>query len=48
MPNSNGKVVGNIDPPSEFGAYRANIEVSGVPKTLSLHFFQGNGLPTGY
>ncbi|MDM5154718.1 EndoU domain-containing protein [Bacillus sp. DX1.1] len=45
MPNSNGKVVGNIDPPSEFGAYRANIEVSGVPKNPKSTFFPREWTP---
>ena len=44
MPNSNGKIVGNIDPPNEFDAYHANIEVSEVPKKSKSTFFFRNGL----
>ncbi|MGG1615269.1 EndoU domain-containing protein, partial [Paenibacillus sp. NRS-1781] len=39
MPNSNGKIVGNVDPPNEFGVYQANIEVSGVLKKVKSTFF---------
>ena len=38
MPNSNGKIVGNVDPPNELGVYQASIEVSGVLKKLNQHF----------
>lgn len=39
MPNSNGKIVGNVDPPNELGVYQANIEVSGVLKKVKSTFF---------
>lgn len=45
MPNSNGKIVGNIDPPNEFGVYRANIEVNGVPKKPKSTFFPKEWTP---
>ncbi|PYY31215.1 WXG100 family type VII secretion target [Paenibacillus illinoisensis] len=39
MPNSKGKIVGNVDPPNEYGVYRANIEVDGVLKKAKTTFF---------
>lgn len=45
MPNSNGKIVGNIDPPNEFGVYRANIEINGVPKKPKSTLFPREWTP---
>lgn len=43
MPSSKGKVIGTIDPPNEYGVYRANIEVDGIPKSAKSTFFQRIG-----
>ncbi|WP_246021125.1 EndoU domain-containing protein [Paenibacillus lentus] len=45
MPNSNGKIVGNIDPPNEFGVYQATIEVNGVLKQPKSTFFPKEWTP---
>ncbi|MFD3262291.1 EndoU domain-containing protein [Paenibacillus lentus] len=45
MPNSNGKIVGNIDPPNKFGVYQANIEVNGVLKKVKSTFFPKEWAP---
>ncbi|WP_339267577.1 EndoU domain-containing protein [Paenibacillus sp. FSL K6-1330] len=45
MPNSNGKIVGNINPPNEFGVYRVNIEVNGVLKKVKVTFFPKKWTP---
>ncbi|MGG4346633.1 EndoU domain-containing protein, partial [Paenibacillus lautus] len=45
LPNSNGKIVGDIDPPNEFGVYRANIEVNGVLKKVKSTFFPKEWTP---
>ncbi|WP_227793451.1 EndoU domain-containing protein [Paenibacillus guangzhouensis] len=45
MPNSNGKIVGNIDPPNEFGVYQANVEISGVLKGPKSTFFPKEWTP---
>ncbi len=45
MPDSKGKVVENIDPPNEYGVYRANIEVDGVPKKPKSTFFPKEWTP---
>ncbi|MFD1905330.1 EndoU domain-containing protein [Paenibacillus rhizoplanae] len=39
MPNSNGKIVGDIDPPNEFGVYQAIVEINGVLKGPKSTFF---------
>ncbi|MCF2945434.1 EndoU domain-containing protein [Paenibacillus tarimensis] len=43
--NSKGKVVGNIDPPNEFGVYRANVEVEGTLKQAKSTFFPKDWTP---
>lgn len=43
MPNTKGKVVGNIDPPNEYGVYRANVEVDGILKKRRPRFFRKIG-----
>ncbi|MDT8979323.1 EndoU domain-containing protein [Paenibacillus sp. chi10] len=45
MPNSKGKVVGNVDPPNEYGVYRANIEVDGILKKAKTTFFPKDWTP---
>lgn len=45
LPDSKGKVVENIDPPNEYGVYRANIEVDGVPKKPKSTFFPKEWTP---
>ncbi|MGG4202885.1 EndoU domain-containing protein [Paenibacillus jamilae] len=45
MPSSNGKIVGNIDPPNEFGVYQANIEINGVLKGPKSTFFPKEWTP---
>lgn len=45
MPDSKGKVVENIDPPNEYGVYRANIEIDGVPKKPKSTFFPKEWTP---
>ena len=45
MPNSNGKIVGNVDPPNEFGVYQANIEINGVLKGPKSTFFPKEWTP---
>lgn len=45
MPNSNGKIVGNIDTPNEFGVYRANVEINGVSKGPKSTFFPKEWTP---
>lgn len=45
MPSSKGKVIGNIDPPNEYGVYRANIEVDGIPKSAKSTFFPKDWTP---
>ncbi|OAB37783.1 EndoU domain-containing protein [Paenibacillus glacialis] len=45
MPNSNGKIVGNVDPPNEFGVYQVNIEVNGVLKKPKSTFFPKEWTP---
>ncbi|WP_246054464.1 EndoU domain-containing protein, partial [Paenibacillus anaericanus] len=45
MPNSSGKIVGNIDPPNEFGVYQANIEINGVVKGPKSTFFPKEWTP---
>lgn len=39
MPNSNGKIVGNLDPSNEFGVYQAKVEINGVLKGPKSTFF---------
>lgn len=39
FPTSKGKIVGNLDPPNEFGVYRANVEIEGVLKGPKTTFF---------
>ncbi|MEK4275218.1 WXG100 family type VII secretion target [Paenibacillus sp. FSL R7-0026] len=45
MPNTKGKVVGNIDPPNEYGVYRANVEVDGILKKAKTTFFSKDWTP---
>lgn len=45
MPNSNGKVVGNVDPPNKFGVYQANVEINGVLKGPKSTFFPRDWTP---
>ncbi|AWB46070.1 hypothetical protein DCC85_19110 [Paenibacillus sp. CAA11] len=45
MPNSNGKIVGNVDPPNEFGVYQANVEINGVLKGPKSTFFPKEWTP---
>ncbi|MGG3510300.1 WXG100 family type VII secretion target [Paenibacillus lautus] len=45
MPNSKANIVGNIDPPNEFGVYQANVEISGVLKGPKSTFFPKEWTP---
>ncbi|WP_440116660.1 WXG100 family type VII secretion target [Paenibacillus sp. QZ-Y1] len=45
MPNSNGKIVGKVDTPNEFGVYQANVEINGVPKGPKSTFFPKEWTP---
>ncbi|MEK3789013.1 EndoU domain-containing protein [Paenibacillus sp. FSL K6-1230] len=45
MPNSKGKIVGNVDTPNEYGVYRANIEVDGILKKAKTTFFPKDWTP---
>ncbi|WP_241503601.1 EndoU domain-containing protein, partial [Bacillus safensis] len=45
MPNSKGKIVGNVDPPNEYGVYRANVEVAGTLKKAKTTFFPKDWTP---
>ncbi len=45
MPNSKGKIVGNVDPPNEYGVYRANVEVDGTLKKAKTTFFPKDWTP---
>lgn len=39
MPNTKGKVVGNIDSPNEYSVYSANVGVDGILKKAKITFF---------
>lgn len=45
MPNSKGKIIGNVDPPNKYGVYRANIEVDGILKKAKTTFFPKDWTP---
>ena len=45
MPNSNGKIVGNLDPSNKFGVYQAKVEINGVPKGPKTTFFPKDWTP---
>lgn len=45
MPNSNGRIVGKVDTPNEFGVYQANVEINGVPKGPKSTFFPKEWTP---
>ncbi|MFC9706625.1 EndoU domain-containing protein [Paenibacillus sp. NPDC056933] len=45
MPDSNGKIIGKVDTPNEFGVYQANVEINGVPKGPKSTFFPKEWTP---
>uniref|UniRef100_UPI0015548245 EndoU domain-containing protein n=1 Tax=Saccharibacillus deserti TaxID=1634444 RepID=UPI0015548245 len=45
IPNSRGRIIGNIDSPNTYGVYRANIEVDGILKNAKTTFFPKDWTP---
>ncbi|MGM2821417.1 EndoU domain-containing protein, partial [Bacillus cereus group sp. Bce001] len=44
-PNSNSKIVGDLDPSNEFGVYQAKVEIDGVLKGPKSTFFPKDWTP---
>ena len=45
FPTSKGKILGNLDPPNEFGVYRAKVEIEGIIKGPKSTLFPKNYSP---
>lgn len=44
-PNSNSKIVGDLDPSNEFGVYQAKVEIDGILKGPKSTFFPKDWTP---